>query len=178
LRKTIVSGSIILSLIAIYLLVAVITPVVHVTVERNINQSVENSFRTLMNPFKFQYWIPGFQSVKPLSGEMNTPSSENIIVLEFKGREFLVYQKITDYERFRRFGFLSKYKSLEVMSVFVFNSSTSSATMSAKFDLRTRSFLQRPVLLLSLPRIRKMANKAADDLKAIIESGEGTRMFL
>jgi hypothetical protein len=164
-------------LVVLYLLLAFLAPSVHVTVKREMNQSIEKSFRTLINPFQFGKWIPGFRSIKPLTGDLTTPASKNVMLLNINDKDYNVIQTITKYEKNKTFGFDSEIPQIKVTTTIIMESMDGKTKMTVKMSFIPRDFLIRPILLFGRRRIVRTVDKVFDDLATLVESGEGHSLF-
>lgn len=158
----------------LYIVLAFAAPKIETTYNYTVKQPVDVAFKAMVNPFQFDNWIPGFKTIQPLTGNLVTVSSENIITLDYNEKEFHIFQKITAFDTNEKFA-CTLYNDRYDFQVSISLSGNGNETfMEVSLIATASSLFMRPLFFIGKSRIIKLFDGVFMDLATVMEN-RGTK---
>lgn len=134
-----------------------------------VNKPIRHSFNTYSNPFYLDKWLPGFKSVRPISGLPFRVGSINELVFVENGEDIIMTQEVTGFEVNRLFSFKLSNEVLVTHVEITFEEADGKSRITSVSEIRGNNLIFRSLFPFMKAEFKERDQKAYDNLKDLIE---------
>ena len=155
---------------ATFLAIGFLSPSVTYETTVLVDKPVAHSFSVFNNPFNAKKWLPGFVSMRPISGLPNQVGSKYEMVFEENGEEFILQEKMTGFERNKLFAFDMSNEFLVSKVKIIFEEEDGKTRITSFTETIAKNFIFRSLFPFMKSQFQERERESYAKLKRLIES--------
>ena len=163
---------------ASFLAIGLFSPTISYESTVLVNKPVAHSFAVFNNPFNMKKWMPGFKSVKMVSGIPNTIGSKNQLIFEEDGKEIIIVEEVTEYEQNKVYAFDLTSDFVNSKIKITFQDVGGKTRITATTEATGNNVIFRSMFVLMKSHLQDRDQEAYTNLKDVIETTESQNSLL
>ena len=137
-----------------------------------IQAPVQRVWDIFMDPGYLQFWLTNFVSIEPLEGLPGEPGSTSRLIVNERGREIVVIEKVVDMVPQEFYAFTMTNPDFEAINELRFTTEASGTLITQTSQFLPKGFFMKMMMPMLKGEMKKRMSNELQKLKQVIENSD------